>query len=111
VAQDAQSEQEPVLDLFLDRAGIGPWLLRYSEHLIHIPRGLTANLMLKSNPKYVLRNHLGELAIQAAQRKDFSVLRQLLQVLEQPFDEHPEFESFAGFPPDWAAGIAISCSS
>ncbi|MFZ2305948.1 MAG: YdiU family protein [Rhodoferax sp.] len=111
VAQDAQSEQEPVLDLFLDRAGIGPWLLRYSEHLMYIPRGLTANLMLKSNPKYVLRNHLGELAIQAAQRKDFSVLGQLLQVLEQPFGEHPEFESFAGFPPDWAAGIAISCSS
>jgi uncharacterized protein YdiU (UPF0061 family) len=35
----------------------------------------------------------------------------LQQALEHPFDEHPEFESFAGFPPDWAAGIAISCSS
>ncbi len=111
VAQDAQSEREPVLDLFLDRADIAPWLLQYSERLAHIPRGLAANLMLKSNPKYVLRNHLGEWAIQAAQRKDFSVLGQLLQVLEHPFDENPELESFAGFPPDWAADIAISCSS
>jgi uncharacterized protein YdiU (UPF0061 family) len=67
--------------------------------------------MLKTNPKYVLRNHLGELAIQAAQNKDFSVLANLLHVLEHPFEEHPELESFASFPPDWAAGIAISCSS
>ncbi|MBI2749862.1 MAG: YdiU family protein [Burkholderiales bacterium] len=111
VAQDALAKQEPVTDLFLDRTGVDSWLLQYSEHLTLIPRGLAANLMLKTNPKYVLRNHLGELAIQAAQRKDFSVLGQLLQVLERPFDEHPEFESFAGFPPDWAAGIAISCSS
>jgi uncharacterized protein YdiU (UPF0061 family) len=111
VAQDAQSEQEPVLDLFLDRVGITAWLLQYSELLTNIPRGLAGDLMLKNNPKYILRNHLGELAIQSAQRKDFSVLGQLLEVLEHPFDEHPDLESFSGFPPDWAAGIAISCSS
>ena len=110
-AQGALAEREPVLDLFLDQAGIDSWLLQYSELLAHIPRGLAADLMLKTNPKYVLRNHLGELAIQAAQNKDFSVLGQLLQVLEHPFEEHSDFETFADFPPDWAAGIAISCSS
>lgn len=67
--------------------------------------------MLKTNPKYVLRNHLGEQAIQAARRKDFSVVADLLKVLETPYDEHPEFEPWAGFPPDWAAQISISCSS
>jgi uncharacterized protein YdiU (UPF0061 family) len=34
-----------------------------------------------------------------------------LTVLEDPFDEHPGLESFAGFPPDWAGSISISCSS
>jgi uncharacterized protein YdiU (UPF0061 family) len=87
------------------------WLLQYSERLALIPRGLAANLMLNTNPKYVLRNHLGELAIQAANQKDFSVVAQLLQALEHPFDEQPERESFAAFPPDWAASISISCSS
>jgi uncharacterized protein YdiU (UPF0061 family) len=29
-------------------------------------------LFLKNNPKYVLRNHLGEQAIRAAKLKDFS---------------------------------------
>ena len=67
--------------------------------------------MLKNNPKYVLRNHLGELAIRAAQDKDFSVVAQLLQALEHPFDEQPQFESFAALPPDWADSISISCSS
>jgi uncharacterized protein YdiU (UPF0061 family) len=54
---------------------------------------------------------LGELAIRAARQKDFSVVADLLKVLQAPFDEHPQYESFADFPPDWAAGIAISCSS
>jgi uncharacterized protein YdiU (UPF0061 family) len=67
--------------------------------------------MLRTNPKYVLRNHLGELAIRAAKDKDFSVLQALQTVLAQPFDEHPSHEAWAGFAPDWAAGIEISCSS
>jgi uncharacterized protein YdiU (UPF0061 family) len=100
-----------VRDLFMDRAGIDPWLLQYSELLAQVPRGLASDLMLSNNPKYVLRNHLGEMAIQAAKAKDFSVVAQLLQVLEHPFDEHPRFESFAAFPPDWADSISISCSS
>nr|WP_295785536.1 YdiU family protein [Rhodoferax sp.] len=100
-----------VRDLFVDRVGIDAWLLRYSERLTHIPRGLAADLMLATNPKYVLRNHLGELAIQAAKTKDFSVVAQLLQAFEHPFDEQPALESFADLPPDWASGISISCSS
>ena len=67
--------------------------------------------MLKINPKFVLRNHLGEQAIRAAKLKDFSVVRNLLAVLENPFDEHPAFEAWADFPPDWASWIEISCSS
>ena len=78
---------------------------------MHTGQGLEANWMLRINPKYVLRNHLGEQAIRAAKLKDFSVVRDLLAVLENPFDEHPAFEAWAGFPPDWASGIEISCSS
>ncbi len=36
----------------------------------------------------------------------------LLGLLQAPFDEHPAHEAaYAGFPPDWAAQIEISCSS
>ena len=106
-----QTQNNTVRDLFLDRKGIDDWLLRYSEQLNHIPPGLSADLMLKTNPKYVLRNHLGELAIQAAKNKDFSVVAQLHAVLAHPFDEQPQFDAFADFTPDWAGSVSISCSS
>jgi serine/tyrosine/threonine adenylyltransferase len=35
----------------------------------------------------------------------------LLTVLQSPFEEHAGHEDLAAFPPDWAAGIEISCSS
>jgi len=104
-------EATGVRDLFLDRDGFDTWLLSYSEQLAQIPRAQAADLMLKTNPKFVLRNHLGEQAIEAARQKDFRMVADLLRVLESPFDDHPEFEAWAGFPPEWAAHISISCSS
>lgn len=100
-----------VRDLWMNQDGITQFLLQYKELLAHIPRALSLDLMQKTNPKYILRNHLGELAIRAAQAKDFSVVAHLQKVLQSPFDEHPQSESFADFPPDWANHIAISCSS
>jgi len=105
------SDVTPVRDLFLDPAGFDAWWLRYTERIGAPSREQRSKVMLASNPKFVLRNHLAELAIQGARQKDFSVLASLLQVLERPFDEHPAFEHYADFPPDWAHSIEISCSS
>jgi uncharacterized protein YdiU (UPF0061 family) len=107
----ADQQFEPVRDLFLDRAALDGWLQRYNTRLDHADRSSAATLMRQTNPKYVLRNYLGELAIRAAKEKDFTMVAKLLAVMERPFDEHPEFESFAGLPPDWASQIEISCSS
>lgn len=104
-----------VRDMFLDRTAFDAWyasyLLQYSEHLKQQIRRLEPSLMLKTNPKYVLRNYLGEQAIAKAKLKDFSEVETLLKLLQAPCDEHPEYERFAGLPPDWAADIEISCSS
>ena len=100
-----------VRDLFLDRAAFDEWLTVHSARIGDENRKSAAQLMLITNPKFVLRNHLGEQAIRAAKQKDFSGVATLLKLLESPFDEHPGFEAYAGFPPDWAAGIEISCSS
>ncbi|RZJ02217.1 MAG: YdiU family protein, partial [Haliea sp.] len=102
---------EPVRDLFLDRAGFDAWALQYSERLTQVDQGLRADLMLKTNPKYVLRNHLGEQAIRAAKLQDFSGVDTLLMLLQSPFEEHAAHDAAAGFPPDWASSIEISCSS
>ena len=101
----------PVRDLFLDRPAFDSWLLLFSERLNQEDKGLSADLMRKTNPKFILRNHLGEQAIRLAKGKDFTGVSTLLQLLENPFDEHPGFEAYADFPPDWASTIEISCSS
>jgi serine/tyrosine/threonine adenylyltransferase len=106
-----QNDFEPVRDLFADRNAFDGWLLSYSELLALDNQALAANLMLQNNPKFVLRNHLGEQAIRAAKLGDFSELQTLQRLLEHPFDEHPGHDAYAAFPPDWASSIEISCSS
>jgi len=102
---------EPVRDLFADRAGFDHWMLSFSKHQTHTNRATETDLMLKNNPRYVLRNHLGEQAIRAAQEGNCSEVHALQTLLERPFDEQPGFEAYADFPPDWARHISISCSS
>ena len=107
----ATEDFEPVRDLFLDRAALDAWLLQYKELLTLDGWALAADLMHKTNPRFVLRNHLGEQAIRAAKLGDFSELQILQRLLARPFDDHPGHEAYAGFPPDWASSISISCSS
>jgi uncharacterized protein YdiU (UPF0061 family) len=59
----------------------------------------------------VLRNHLAQNAIEAAQQGEFGETARLLKVLEHPFDEQPEHAAYADFPPPGADAIEVSCSS
>ena len=110
-AREQSAADQSVRDLFLDRAGFDAWIEAFSALHRAEDRAAASARMLASNPKYILRNHLGELAIRAAKQKDFGQVAAMLQVLQAPFDEHPEHEAFAGFAPDWAQSIEISCSS
>ena len=107
----AGDDVQPVRDLFPDRDAFDLWLHRYEERMAGQDRAAAGHAMLRTNPKFVLRNHLGEQAIRSAQNKDFTELARLQRLLDDPFDEHPGHDAYAGFPPDWASGIAISCSS
>jgi uncharacterized protein YdiU (UPF0061 family) len=102
---------EPVRDLFVDRASWQDWLARYLQRLGAVPMREVGQRMLRVNPKFVLRNHLAEIAIRKAQSGDFSEMETLHNLLKSPFDEHPGFEAYADLPPDWASQLEISCSS
>jgi serine/tyrosine/threonine adenylyltransferase len=102
---------DTVRDLFLQREQFDTWMPQYSRRLDSAGRASAAELMLRTNPKYVLRNHLGELAIQRAKLKDYSEVEDLLALVQAPYDEHPGHDAKAGFPPDWASHIEINCSS
>ena len=109
--QVAGDTQQPVRELFHDRAAMDHLLLQYQELLTHANKAQTADLMLKHNPSLVLRNHLAEQAIALAQQKDFSMVQALHEALQRPFDEQPGHADWCNFPPDWASQIQISCSS
>ena len=107
------SNDAPARDLFLDRAAFDAWANDYRARLAEetLSDAERAAAMNRVNPKYVLRNHLAEQAIRQAKEKDFSEVERLMRVLSRPFDEQPEFESYAGLPPDWASDLEVSCSS
>jgi uncharacterized protein YdiU (UPF0061 family) len=92
---------------------IGSWLRRYGERV----KGVSGRVerMNRANPKYVFRNYLAQLAIDALEGGDASVMERLLGVLQHPYDEQPAQQDLAVRRPEWArdrAGCsALSCSS
>ncbi|MBA4266086.1 MAG: hypothetical protein C0453_13475, partial [Comamonadaceae bacterium] len=105
---------EPVRDLFLQREAFDAWAVRWRGRLLAQPGfdgESTAGQMRKVNPRIVLRNHLGQVAIERAQNRDFSEVDRLLAALSSPFEDREGEDDLAAFPPEWASQIEISCSS
>ena len=113
VLRDENSQDESIRDLFVDRDTLDNWLSKYRTRLRqeNSVDKLRQQAMRKVNPKYVLRNYLAQIAIAKAQDKDFSEISKLLQILQNPFEEQPEHDSYAELPPNWARKLEVSCSS
>jgi uncharacterized protein YdiU (UPF0061 family) len=111
---DLSGNNATLRDLMVNREAFDRWTVRYAARL-NAENSFAAERRLRMNrvnPKYVLRNHLAQVAIEkSSKNKDFSEIDRLLAVLRRPFDEQPEFDSYAEPPPDWAKDIAVSCSS
>lgn len=110
---DRPATDAPVRDDFPDREACDAWLATWRARLAREGRQDQARQadMNRANPKYVLRNWVAEQAIRQAKAGDFSQVQAVLRCLSRPFDEQPEFEHYAALPPDWAEGLAVSCSS
>jgi len=98
---------------FIDREGIDQW---FSDYLARLrdessDDSVRQKLMHQVNPKYVLRNHLAQHAIELAQNKDFSEVTKLLNILSKPFDEQPENSFYALPPSPDLQMVEVSCSS
>lgn len=98
-------------------AVMGGWLRQYIKRvqLNQSSDDSRCRLMNATNPKYVLRNYLAQLAIDEAEQGDYALVNELLELLRNPYDEQPDKEKYAEKRPDWArqrAGCSmLSCSS
>jgi uncharacterized protein YdiU (UPF0061 family) len=98
-------------------ARLAAWLRRYISRVRedNLPPAERIARMNRANPKYVLRNYLAQLAIDALATGDASVMERLMTVLQRPYDEQPEHDDLAERRPEWARNrpgcSALSCSS
>ncbi|CAE6919909.1 Protein adenylyltransferase SelO [Vibrio sp. B1ASS3] len=115
---DVKSPQS-VIDLFIDREAASAWVdlylarceLEVDEYGERVSAETRCEKMRRTNPKYILRNYLAQLAIDKAEEGDFSEVNRLAELLKRPYDEQPEFDDYAKLPPEWGKKMEISCSS
>ena len=93
------------------------WFTRYAsrlkdENINYQQRRKMMNLV---NPKYVLRNYMAQLAIDKAEKGDYSLIEEFYELLKKPYDEQPHSEQWFAKRPEWArhkVGCSVlSCSS
>ncbi|MGC9351291.1 MAG: protein adenylyltransferase SelO [Sulfurovum sp.] len=106
-------ERSEILKTGLYHQPMHDWLDAYDERLTRNASSTEERheRMLQANPKYVLKNYMLQEAINAAESGDFSVVDQLFKLAQSPYDEHPEYEKWAGATPDEFKNKKLSCSS
>ena len=93
------------------------WFADYAKRLEDETTSADERLhqMNKTNPKYVLRNYMAQLAIDKADKGDTSLLEEMYLLLKEPYSEQPKFERWFAKRPEWArhkVGCSmLSCSS
>ncbi|WP_409347556.1 protein adenylyltransferase SelO [Mycobacterium montefiorense] len=90
----ARGDAEPARGVFIDLAGFDDWMSGW--------RGLgpDAELMDRTNPIYIPRNHLVEEALAAATTGDLGPVEQLLDAVTAPYDERPGLERYTSPAPE-----------
>lgn len=68
-------------------------------------------LMKKSNPAVIPRNHRVEEALKAAEKGDFSVMERLLNVLSNPYDHSPEQADYTTLPAKCSSPYRTFCGT
>ena len=93
------------------------WFKKYEERLAieRVSIDERKEKMDATNPKYVLRNYMAQLAIDDANNGDYTLIDELFQLLKNPYAEQPENEKWFAKRPEWArdkVGCSmLSCSS
>lgn len=104
---------EDFLAQFAETSPAIAWFDNYEKRLERESSevGLRCLTMRATNPKYILRNYMAQHAIDMANQGDYSEVKRLRLLLEAPFSDESGLEKDTHPAPDWAQGLALSCSS
>ena len=104
---------QPIWDYYGNRQELLEWLKKYDQRL-----SLEASdnedrkkSMMQINPKYVLKNYIGQEIIEEVEKGRDDKLKAWLEVFANPYNEHSAFEKYAGPTPAELKNIQVSCSS
>ncbi|WP_411893368.1 protein adenylyltransferase SelO [Winogradskyella sp. A2] len=98
-------------------SGWNDWFKEYDNRLLEETQidSQRKKAMNLTNPKYVLRNYMAQLAIDDANDGDYKLIGELFNLLKHPYDNQPEQEKWFAKRPEWArhkVGCSmLSCSS
>ena len=113
VGSNTKLEDIPMRNDFIDRAAIDQWFENYISRVkvedIHDDERRSS--MNRVNPKFILRNHLAQHAIEKAQQDDFSEIEKLMHILSLPYEDQLENEWYAKPPSPGVNPVEVSCSS
>lgn len=106
-------DKSSILDIAIYREPLDRWLDKYTQRLEKETQSEAKRheKMLRVNPKYILKNHILQEAIEKANEHDFGMVNDLLKVALSPFDEHPELEHLCKPTPMKSKNVKLSCSS
>ncbi|WP_325167090.1 protein adenylyltransferase SelO [Ferrimonas balearica] len=109
---DPTSQDTPLHRRFAGVAGFSDWWQRYQQRLGGVD-GLADWQARRgeANPALILRTHLAQEAISAAEQGDNDPLHRLHRALCRPYDPEPEFDDLRGDAPSWSQQLTLSCSS
>ena len=102
-----------ILDLAVFQEPLKNWFDSYKEVCDFQSDGFEQrySLMKKTNPKYVIKNYMLQEAIEKAHEGDYSLVNVLLDIAQNPFDEHEKWERFSQVTPEKFSNLKLSCSS
>ncbi|MGB5918034.1 protein adenylyltransferase SelO family protein, partial [Arcobacter sp.] len=106
-------EVRKVIDISIYRQALDKWLEEYIKvrELENKDFDEVQNSMKKVNPKYVIKNYMLQEAIDKAQERDFTLVNDLLNIAQNPYDEHKEYERYSKATPLEFSNVKLSCSS
>ena len=102
-----------ITDICVIREPMVKWFEEYKK-IIEVQKQdfeLMREVMKKINPKYVIKNYMLQEAIEEAKNGDFKLVNDLLNIAQNPFDEHKDFERYSKPTPPEHSNLMLSCSS